>query len=80
VLLLHCDLAFNPGGLRLPCLIAFRSSPPKFAEKLIQVNAIGDEISAISEWSHGIWKGYHARIYVRDIDSWKIRMDYAMHL
>jgi ketosteroid isomerase-like protein len=60
--------------------IDFASSPPKFAEKLIQMNAIGDEISAISEWSQGMWKGYHARIYVRDIDCWKIRMDYAMHL
>jgi uncharacterized protein (TIGR02246 family) len=60
--------------------IDFASSPPEFAEKLIQVYAIGDEISAISEWSHGMWKGYHARIYVRDADSWKIRMDYAMHL
>jgi ketosteroid isomerase-like protein len=60
--------------------IDFASSPPEFAEKLIQVYAIGEEISAISEWSHGMWKGYHTRIYVRDADSWKIRMDYAMHL
>jgi uncharacterized protein (TIGR02246 family) len=58
----------------------FASSPPEFVEKLIQVYAIGDKISATSEWSYGIWKGYHARIYVRDLDTWKIRMDYAMHL
>ena len=60
--------------------VDFASSPPEFVEKLIQVYAIGDEISAISEWSHGLWKGYHARIYVRELDEWKIRMDYAMHL
>jgi len=58
----------------------FASSPPEFVEKLIQVYAIGDKISAISEWSHGKWKGYHARIYVREAGEWKIRMDYAMHL
>ena len=45
----------------------FASSPPEFVEKLIQVYAIGDKISAISEWSHGKWKGYHARIYVREV-------------
>jgi uncharacterized protein (TIGR02246 family) len=60
--------------------VDFASSPPEFAEKLVQVYAIGDRISTISGWSHGIWKGYHARIYVRDADPWKIRMDYAMHL
>lgn len=59
--------------------IDFASSPPEFSEKLIQVYAIGDKISAISEWSSGLWKGYGARIYVRDLDTWKIRMDYAMH-
>jgi uncharacterized protein (TIGR02246 family) len=60
--------------------VDFASSPPEFVEKLIQVYAIGDKISAISAWSHGKWKGYHARIYVREADTWKIRMDYAMHL
>ena len=57
----------------------FASSPPKLVGKLIQLYAIGDKISAISEWSSGLWKGYGARIYVRDLDTWKIRMDYAMH-
>jgi uncharacterized protein (TIGR02246 family) len=58
----------------------FVSSPPELVGRLIQVYAIGDKISAISEWSSGLWKGYGARIYVRDLDTWKIRMDYAMHL
>jgi uncharacterized protein (TIGR02246 family) len=57
----------------------FASSPPQLVGKLIQVYAIGDKISAIWEWSSGLWKGYGARIYVRDLDTWKIRMDYAMH-
>ena len=60
--------------------VDFASSPPEFVEKLIHLYAIGDKISAISEWSHGKSKGRHARIYVRDLDTWKIRMDYAMHL
>jgi uncharacterized protein (TIGR02246 family) len=58
----------------------FPSSPPELVEKLIQVYAIGDKISAISEWSSGIRKGYRTRIYVRELDEWKIRMEYAMHL
>jgi uncharacterized protein (TIGR02246 family) len=32
----------------------FAASPPEFVEKLFQVYAIGDKISAISEWSDGI--------------------------
>jgi ketosteroid isomerase-like protein len=60
--------------------VDFASSPPQFVEKLIQVSTIGDKISAISQWSQGKWKGYHARIYVRETGGWKIRMDYAMHL
>ena len=60
--------------------VDFASSPPEFGEKLNQVYAIGDGITAISEWSHGPWKGYHVRIYVRELDEWKIRVDYAMHL
>jgi uncharacterized protein (TIGR02246 family) len=58
----------------------FVASPPELVGKLIQVYAIGDKISTISEWSSGLWKGYSTRIYVHELDEWKIRMDYAMHL
>jgi hypothetical protein len=54
----------------------FASSPVEFAGKLVQVYAIGNQMSAISEWSIGLFKGYIVRIYVRDADTWKIRLEY----
>jgi ketosteroid isomerase-like protein len=56
----------------------FASSPPESVDKLVQVYAIGDEIFATYEWSAGPWKGYSLKIYVRDADTWKIRMEYAI--
>jgi ketosteroid isomerase-like protein len=59
--------------------VQFASNPGEFVGKLVQVYPVGDEISAISEWS---WernhKGYHAMIYVRDADTWKIRVEYLI--
>ncbi len=57
--------------------VNFASSPPETVGKLVQMYAIGDEISATSEWTAGPWKGYSVKIYVRDADTWKIRMEYA---
>ena len=57
--------------------VNFASSPPETVGKLVQMCAIGDEISATSEWSAGPWKGYSVKIYVRDADTWKIRMAYS---
>jgi ketosteroid isomerase-like protein len=53
-------------------------SPGNLVEKLVQLYGVGDEITPISEWSKGVWKGYKVRIYVRDLDAWKIRMEYAI--
>ena len=50
------------------------------SRKLVQVYAIGNDICAISEFSHEYrqgWKGYCVTIYVREGDDWKIRMMYA---
>jgi ketosteroid isomerase-like protein len=58
--------------------VHFASSPPDVSGKLIQVCAVGDEMSTISEWSVGPWKGYSLKVYVRDADTWKIRMEYAI--
>ena len=57
----------------------FASSPGKLSLKLVQMYAMGDEVCAISEFSHRFLakKGYHAKIYVREADDWKIRMAYA---
>ena len=48
-----------------------------FVGKVVQVYAIGNDIAAISEWSAGDWKGYKVWIFSRDINSWKIRLQYA---
>jgi ketosteroid isomerase-like protein len=57
----------------------FVSSPGKPSLKLVQLYAIGSEICAISERSHGfrVGKGYQVMIFVREIDDWKIRMAYS---
>jgi ketosteroid isomerase-like protein len=57
----------------------FASSPSKSSLKLVQAYAIGSEVCAISERSHGfrIGKGYLVMIYVREADDWKIRVAYA---
>jgi uncharacterized protein (TIGR02246 family) len=57
--------------------------PGNFSAKLLQVYAIDkdieNEICAISEIYHVYLKrkGYSVRIYVREGDTWKIRMEYA---
>jgi ketosteroid isomerase-like protein len=44
--------------------------------ELVQMHTIGDEISATWHYTCGPWKGYNVKIYVRDADTWKIRMEY----
>jgi ketosteroid isomerase-like protein len=58
--------------------VDFASSPGNASHKLLQVYAVGNEMSVISEWSAGAFKGYKAFIYVRDADTWKIRLEYAI--
>ena len=55
----------------------FASSPPECVDKLVQLYAIGNEMAAISKWNCGIYKGYSVKIYVREADTWKIRMEYV---
>jgi uncharacterized protein (TIGR02246 family) len=59
----------------------FASGPGKLSLKLVQVYAIGSDTCAISEFSHRFsgGKGYHATIYVREGDDWKIRMAYTTY-
>ena len=58
-------------------------APGKLSHKLLQVYAIDkdieNEICAISEFYHAYFqrKGYDVRIWVREGDTWKIRMEYA---
>jgi uncharacterized protein (TIGR02246 family) len=44
---------------------------------LVQVYSIGNDICAIWEFSLSTWKGHAVTIYVRDADTWKIRMKYS---
>jgi uncharacterized protein (TIGR02246 family) len=57
----------------------FASNPSKLSVKVVQVYAMGDEVCAISEFSRRFrsGKGYHAKIFVREADDWKIRLAYA---
>jgi uncharacterized protein (TIGR02246 family) len=59
----------------------FASSPSKRSLKLVQMYTIGDDVCAVSEFSRLLHsgKGYHATIYVREGDDWKIRMAYTTY-
>jgi hypothetical protein len=48
--------------------------------ELVRVYAIGIDICAITDTTVGTWKGHAVRIYVRDADTWKIRMAYVTKL
>ena len=52
------------------------SFPPPVA-KLVQMYTIEDRIAEISEYSAGAWHGHVVKIYVRDADTWKIRMEFV---
>jgi uncharacterized protein (TIGR02246 family) len=52
----------------------------QISEKLVDVHAIGNDVSAIAEWTILPVKGYAATIYVREGDDWKIRMDYINYI
>jgi ketosteroid isomerase-like protein len=55
----------------------FASSPPNLVRKLVQMCACEDRIVTISEWSGGSWHGHSVGVYVRDADTWKIRMEFV---
>ena len=51
------------------------SSSPRVG-KLVQMYAFEDSIASISEWSRAQYNGHSVQIFVRDPDTWKIRMEY----
>jgi uncharacterized protein (TIGR02246 family) len=51
------------------------SSSPRVG-KLVQMYAFEDSIASISEWSKAQYNGHSVQIFVRDPDTWKIRMEY----
>jgi ketosteroid isomerase-like protein len=50
--------------------------PPTF-RKLVQMYSIEDRIATISEWSSRGYDGHSVKIYVRDADTWRIRMEFV---
>jgi uncharacterized protein (TIGR02246 family) len=58
---------------------ASESSATNMTHKLVEVYAIGDDICAFGEYSVMMWKDKYLVIFVRDADTWKIRMAYATH-
>ena len=52
-------------------------SPRGVLKSITQMYAIDDRIAAISEFSQGWVHGHTVKIYVRDADTWKIRMEFA---
>jgi NADP-dependent 3-hydroxy acid dehydrogenase YdfG len=67
-------MAISPDAIARAIAFAIEQSV-----KLLQVYVIGNEVCTISEFNHVILgvKGYSVRIYSRESDTWKIRMDYA---
>jgi uncharacterized protein (TIGR02246 family) len=56
---------------------ASESSGSNMTHKLVQVYPIGEDICAFTEYSVMMWKGKTLIIFVRDADTWKIRMAYS---
>jgi ketosteroid isomerase-like protein len=55
----------------------FASSPGKMVNEHFQVYPVRSELCAIYDTSVGSSKGRVVQIYVRDADTWKIRMSYV---
>jgi uncharacterized protein (TIGR02246 family) len=80
----------NPPGMGRGALIVGRKAIEKLFEtdftgswsssprvgKLVQMYAFEDSIASISEWSRAQYNGHSVQIFVRDPDTWKIRMEY----
>ena len=68
---------FGREAIQRDFAVNFASSPPELVGNLVQMYAIGDGLAAIAEWSAGQYNGHSVKIYVRDADTWKIRMEYV---
>jgi uncharacterized protein (TIGR02246 family) len=55
----------------------FAASYPPITRKLVAIYPFEDRIAAISEYSVGSYHGHTTNIYVRDVDTWKIRMEFV---
>ena len=55
----------------------FASKAYGLVSKLVQVHAVGNEISTITEWSATHTMGQTVTVWVRDADTFKIRLLYS---
>jgi ketosteroid isomerase-like protein len=55
----------------------FAASFPPTVPTPVQMYAIEGRIAAISEYSVGHCNGHIVRIYIRDADTWRIRMEFV---
>jgi uncharacterized protein (TIGR02246 family) len=58
---------------------ASEGSATNMTHKVVQIYAVGDDICAFTDYSVLMWKNQQLVIFVRDADTWKIRMAYASH-
>jgi hypothetical protein len=71
-------VAISQQAIEIRAAVRLALNPDKRVRKLVHVYPVGDEICAISEFEHTLGKkGYCVAIYVRELDEWKIRMEYA---
>jgi ketosteroid isomerase-like protein len=54
----------------------FAQRPVEMANKLVEVSLIGNDVCATTDMSAGAWK-HGVKIYVRDGNTWKIRIAYV---
>ena len=57
--------------------VAEATGATNMAHKLVQAYAIGNDVCAFTEYSVMMFKGQYVVIFVRDADTWRIRMAYA---
>jgi ketosteroid isomerase-like protein len=72
-------LASGQQAIEKKFAVEFASSPSNESHKLLQVYALGSEICAITEWKIPPFSNKKAgvRIYAREADTWKVRVDYV---
>jgi ketosteroid isomerase-like protein len=64
-------------AIRRTYALDFASSTGKMATEVVQVSPLGDAFYEIANSNYGEWIDHSVTIYVRDGDTWKIRMIYA---
>jgi hypothetical protein len=70
--------AISQQAIEIRAAVRLALNPANRVRKLVQVYPVGDEICAISEFEQTFGKkGYCVAIYVRELDEWKVRMEYA---